>query len=290
MKIRFFQKGFNYSQDGRGNRLVYHLQGCNMRCPWCANPEGMPVEGALMTTAEWLADVCCPKGAVKECELDRSMCVGCLDRPCVTKMRQKGIQLSCKEASVEEIIADCVSCKSMFFDGGGVTLTGGEVCMQLDAVKALLEGLGEIGIHRTIETNGSIAHTAELIPLVDEWIMDIKHWDDEKHRQWLGIGNREILHTLEKVCTEHSDVLIRIPMMPGFNDSEADAAEFAKLLAPYAARDNVRLEILTYHEFGKGKWAQCGKEYPMKGGRISPAQRLCLENTLRDAGMLVVRT
>ena len=120
--------------------------------------------------------------------------------------------------------------------------------------------------------------------------MDIKHWEDEKHRQWLGIGNREILHTLEKVCTEHSDVLTRIPMMPGFNDSEADAAEFAKLLAPYAARDNVRLEILTYHEFGKGKWAQCGKEYPMKGGRISPAQRLCLENTLRDAGMLVVRT
>lgn len=48
MKLRIIQKGFNYSQDGPGNRLVYHLQGCNMSCPWCANPEGMPMDGVLM--------------------------------------------------------------------------------------------------------------------------------------------------------------------------------------------------------------------------------------------------
>jgi len=45
MNIKVFQKGFNYSQDGPGNRLVYHLRGCNMRCPWCANPEGLTAAG-----------------------------------------------------------------------------------------------------------------------------------------------------------------------------------------------------------------------------------------------------
>ena len=65
MKLKVFQKGFNYSQDGRGNRLVWHLQGCNMHCPWCANPEGMPPEGVLMTDPEQLAVSCCPRGAVK---------------------------------------------------------------------------------------------------------------------------------------------------------------------------------------------------------------------------------
>ena len=54
MDIRIFQKGFNYAQDGTGNRLVLHLQGCNMHCPWCSNPEGMPLNGVLLTEKEWL--------------------------------------------------------------------------------------------------------------------------------------------------------------------------------------------------------------------------------------------
>ena len=77
--LKVFQQGFNYSQDGRGNRLVLHLQGCNMHCPWCSNPEGMPVRGALMTEKEWLTENCCPKGAVRNGSLDRSVCEDCAD-------------------------------------------------------------------------------------------------------------------------------------------------------------------------------------------------------------------
>ncbi|MBQ7261532.1 MAG: 4Fe-4S cluster-binding domain-containing protein [Lachnospiraceae bacterium] len=69
--MSYFQKGFNYSQDGRGNRLVYHLQGCNMRCPWCANPEGLDVNGVLMTDPQWLTEGSCSKGAVREGEIHR---------------------------------------------------------------------------------------------------------------------------------------------------------------------------------------------------------------------------
>lgn len=45
MDLHIFQRGFNFSQDGPGNRLVYHLQGCNLHCPWCSNPEGMTFAG-----------------------------------------------------------------------------------------------------------------------------------------------------------------------------------------------------------------------------------------------------
>ena len=82
MKIRYFQKGFNYSQDGPGNRLVYHLQGCNWHCPWCSNPEGMD-----------------PCRAAKECD-------------------------------TADLIREAKSCLPMMIDGGGVTLTGGEVLLQ----------------------------------------------------------------------------------------------------------------------------------------------------------------
>lgn len=291
MKLRIFQKGFNYAQDGRGNRLILHLQGCNLRCPWCANPEGLRPEGALMTDRDWLTGSCCPRGAVADGVLDRNQCRSCADRPCAT-LRQKGIRLSCVEREVDDVAAECAASVPMFFDGGGVTLTGGEVCMQLDAVKALLERLGEAGIHRAVETNGSLPHTCELLGLVDEWIMDVKHWDDETHRRWVGAGNAQVLKTLARATAEHPDVLVRIPMIPGFNDGEADAPAFARILAPHAARPNVRVEVLAYHEFGKAKWASCGLEYPMPPdtGRIAPESRRRLEDALRGAGMNVVRT
>ncbi|MBP3348127.1 MAG: radical SAM protein [Clostridia bacterium] len=62
--MRIFFKGFNYSQDGPGNRLVYHLQGCNMCCPWCSNPEGMPFEGGMEYSTLQI---------VRECERSRAM-------------------------------------------------------------------------------------------------------------------------------------------------------------------------------------------------------------------------
>ena len=90
MVLKIFQKGFNYSQDGQGNRLVYHLQGCNMKCRWCANPEGMPAGGAMI------------------------------------REKDKSPRLSYEEHPVDEVYEEILSCKPMIFDGGGVTFSGGE--------------------------------------------------------------------------------------------------------------------------------------------------------------------
>ncbi|MCF0132607.1 MAG: radical SAM protein [Blautia sp.] len=288
--MRVFQKGFNYSQDGRGNRLIYHLQGCNMHCPWCSNPEGMPPQGAMMIDRDWLTDSCCPKGAVKEKQLDRRICETCEELPCVTGMRQKGIRLSYLDHEVEDLVREAVQSRPMFFDGGGVTLTGGEISLQFAAVQELLRRLGEEGIHRTIESNGSHPKMTELLPLVDEWIMDLKHYDEEIHKEWIGVSNAQTICSIAAACEVHPDVLIRIPLIPGFNDRPGDSEKFTELLQRFAVKDTVRVELLTYHEFGKDKWGQCGFEYKMKPGRIQGETVKNMENMLRSAGLHVVRT
>ncbi len=290
MKLKIFQKGFNYSQDGQGNRLIFHLQGCNMKCPWCSNPEGMPLDGAVMVDKDWLTASCCPKGAVKDGELDRDMCAACEERPCAQRRRQKGIRLSYKEYEVDEVVKECIASKSMFFDGGGITLTGGEITMQFEAVKELLEKLGEAGIHRAIETNGTHPRAEEYIPLVEQWIMDVKHYDDAKHKEWVGVPLQRVIETLKKVSSQHPNMLVRVPLMPGFNDSEEDAEGFAKLFEENMDCENVQVEFLTYHEFGKGKYEQCGMEYRMPSGRVKPGTAAYFEKIMKQHNIKCVRT
>ena len=290
MKLKIFQKGFNYSQDGQGNRLIFHLQGCNMKCPWCSNPEGMPMEGAIVVNKDWLSASCCPLGAVQEGILDRSRCMVCEDKPCTKRRRQKGIQLSYKEYEVDDLIVECISSKAMFFDGGGVTLTGGEITMQFDAVKEFLQKLGEAGIHRAIESNGTHHRMMELVPLVEQCIMDVKHYDDVKHKEWLGVSNRWTIENLKKISAVHPNMLVRIPLIPGFNDSLEDAEGFAKLFEEHMDCQKAKVEFLTYHEFGKDKWEQCGVEYKMKRGVISSATVKHFEEVMKNHGVQCVRT
>jgi len=73
--LKIFQKGWNFRQDGPGHRLVYHLQGCNLKCPWCSNPEGMSAGGTLMVKHDILVAEVCPHGAIRDREVDRNICL-----------------------------------------------------------------------------------------------------------------------------------------------------------------------------------------------------------------------
>ena len=97
MKLKIFQKGFNYSQDGEGNRLIIHLQGCNMKCPWCSNPEGMPLEGVLFVEKEWLKE----SGKVVHLDCDF------MDELKEHLYRDHGFRLQCSGDMLHGICQDC---------------------------------------------------------------------------------------------------------------------------------------------------------------------------------------
>lgn len=234
------QKGFNYSQDGPGNRLVYHLQGCNLHCPWCSNPESMKT------------------------------------------VQAGGI-------STDTALLEILAAELMFFDGGGVTFTGGEPTLQFEALKELMTKLKTYGINTAIETNGTNPRLPELFSLTDYLIMDFKHYSSEKLCEYTGAGNETVIENLKSASQRRNQLLLRIPLINGFNASAQDADGFAKILSPYM-KEGFALEVLRYHEYGKDKWAQHGMEYKMQDGFVSDEQFNEFCDILKKNSIKLVRT
>lgn len=242
MTVRIFQKGFNFSQDGPGNRLVYHLQGCNLRCPWCSNPEGLDRSGG-------------------------------------------------REYSVDELVEEVTRSSLMFFDCGGVTLTGGEVTMQFDAVKEFLTRLHAMGVHTCIETNGVSKRLPELFPVLDLLIMDIKHYDPGIHKKVTGLSNETTVSNIKEALRAKQPLALRIPLIGGFNSSEEDAHGFVRLFKELDVGQIVSIELLAYHEYGKEKYRSLGMEYTMtENAHISNAQLQLFTDILKAEGFYIIKT
>lgn len=240
--MRIFQKGFNYSQDGPGNRLVYHLQGCNLRCPWCANPEGLAICGGT-------------------------------------------------EHPVHALVEEVLRSKMMFFDGGGVTLTGGEATVQFNEVQDFLSRLHALGIHTCMETNGVSSRLEALFPVVDHLIMDIKHYDPAVHRAVTGLGNEQTVKNLRLALKKRTQLALRIPLIGGFNATPEDAEGFCRLFDTLGIGANATLELLPYHEYGRDKYKKLGLPYQMTGEAFVPKDRLGeIENIFLTYGIKLIKT
>ena len=234
--MKILQKGFNFSQDGPGNRLVYHLQGCNFRCKWCSNPESMDSDGS-----------------------------------------------EAKKYSVDELFDEVKRSRMMFFDGGGVTFTGGECTLQHEELTELLKKLKDEGINTAIETNASSPHLPEIAEYVDYLIADFKHYDNDIHKKWIGVGNEAVKANLEKIFVSGRQLHIRIPLI---NNVNTDPQGFVDYFTQFRT-DNAVFEFLPYHEFGKDKWTA---EYEIENGFVSDETVKEFEKIFVSNGLKVVKT
>jgi len=260
-----------------------------MRCRWCSNPEGLSINGTLIANEEWLLDSICPQGAIQNKKLDRSKCEGCKTRECINVNKNKGIRLSCEQYEIDEIIDEAVRCKPMFFDGGGVTLTGGEATLQFDEIAVLLGKLKSNDINTAIETNATHPNLDELFPLIDTLIMDFKHYDNEIHKRVTGISNFIVKENFSKAFLYHKSVLVRIPVVKGVNDSEKDIRGFVEFFKEHNTA-NASFEFLPYHEYGKAKWFQCGMEYTMTGSYVEHSILSLYKKIFEENNLSVIYT
>lgn len=213
--MKILQKGFNYSQDGPGNRLVYHLQGCNFACKWCSNADSIPLENS-----------------------------------------------KAKDISVSSLFDEILRSRMMFFDGGGVTFTGGEATLQADELLELISMLKQEGVSTCIETNGSSPRFSEFCEFVDYLIVDMKHYDDSQHREWVGRSLDSVKKNIEYAFASGRQIHIRIPVVNGVN---VNPDAFADYFSQFNT-ENAVFEFLAYHEYGKDKWQ--GK-YQVENGFVS---------------------
>lgn len=254
--------------DGPGIRTVVFFKGCPLRCRWCANPESQLAKVQIL----WDRKKCigcrhcmdvCPVHAVSLKEnrihIDHQKCISC--GRCAEECPGRALETEGCEATVQEVI-DTVLQDEVFYEesGGGITLSGGEMLMQPEFACELLKAAKEEGLHTCCETTGFASEETfrKVIENIDYILFDMKHWDPKKHQEGTGVRNDLILQNLKYAVSTGRTVLPRIPVIPGFNDSLADASELAELLKQCGIR---RCQLLPFHQFGENKYSLLDQEY-----------------------------
>lgn len=279
--------------DGTGIRTVVFLKGCPLHCAWCANPESnnpLPQIGFYEDNCVFCkkcADVC-PQGNVfiKEHRIDWEQCIGCLK--CVDACLFNARESYGKKMSAGEVVDTLIRDK-VFYDnsGGGITLSGGEMSAQPLFSSAILELCHNERIHTAVETSGFCKWDAfeMILRHVDLLLFDFKNMDSELHEKYTGVGNSLILENAVRASAIVPEMIVRWPVIPGFNDSDENAKRIAEFMRE--KMPNVfRVDLLPYHSAGKSKSERIGKKYGYEPPYELPAERVIeLQTILVDSGL-----
>ena len=217
--------------DGPGIRTVVFLKGCPLLCPWCANPE------SINPGVEEFLD------------------------PDTGEVTPAG-----RTRTIKELLETCEADRVFFEEsGGGVTLSGGEAMMQHAFAIEMLRRLQEVGIHTAMESTGHVAAPVfeRALEHLDYLLMDVKHHDRQEHKRWTGGYNDLPLRNLSRAVSRGIDICVRIPVIPGVNNTLQDARAFAALLRRLRVE---QVQLLPFHQFGERKYALLGRPYRMAGG------------------------
>lgn len=210
--------------DGPGIRTTVFLKGCPLNCVWCHNPEGQRFAPELMTKS----------GRPETC----------------------GYEISAADLA-KRILRD----RDIFEEsGGGVTFTGGEPLSQSDFLLEVMTILGD-KVHKVVETSGFAKPDVfeSVMEKTDLFLFDIKLVDGDRHREYTGKDNGVILANLSRLMASGKPFVVRVPLIPGVNDSLENMKATADLLEGSTGLQ--RVELLRYHKTAGAKYSMLGRRY-----------------------------
>lgn len=221
--------------DGPGIRTIVFLKGCVLRCRWCCNPESQNYEIEKMIVDG------------KEKIIGRDVAV---------------------EEVLEEVRQDEVYYRR---SGGGITLSGGETLCQPKFGAALLRASAECGIHTAMESMACAPFEVieKFLENLDLYLMDIKHMDGRKHKEFTGRSNELMLENAKKIASKGQKLIVRVPVVPTFNDTPEEIRAIAQYASGLPGVEE--MHILPYHRLGQDKYNGLNRQY-MMGDALPPSK------------------
>ena len=250
--------------DGAGIRTTVFFKGCPLRCRWCSNPESWSFEKQLIV--HW--DKCTGCGrCVDVCSTHANtldgghsihqeiLCTHC--EVCVSACPMEAREIIGQDLSVENI-KQVIERDAVFYraSDGGVTFSGGEPFAQKKLLDQLTKALYDTGVDMAVETCGYfiLAEALDIINRIDTIFIDLKHTNDDIHRQLTGVSNKEIIKNIRRLDAMGRALTIRIPLIENLTDTPDNISGVIRICQ---ALDNlIKIELLPYHPLGAGKYVQ----------------------------------
>jgi pyruvate formate lyase activating enzyme len=225
--------------DGPGIRVTFFMKGCPLNCIWCHNPEGIsPFQETVLQTHR-----------VGDKEFSNYSEAG-------------------KYYSVADIL-EILDKERVFMNHskGGVTFSGGEPLLQAEFLLEALKSCKEKGFHTAVDTSGysSSEIFRSIIPFTDLFLFDIKHLDNPDHIKLTGVSNNGILNNYRLLLETGKDFMVRIPVIPGFNDDPDYLERLRHFLTATRTGSLKKINLLPFHKTGSSKYKRFNMLYRMGG-------------------------